>query len=118
MTVLVISMRNAKFVSRDDGSNYSSVDEALAAGVDNAAILVAEEIIRGCCSSAVEVSVEGEDGSVLLSAVVSLSVSPLLAPSASATHQWRERDCSKGRSPRTLRPALPSSRDRAARVKD
>ena len=79
MPLLFIHATNADFRSRDDGTEYDGPEAALAIGVQSAVLMAADEIAQGRPSSAIEVSIEREDGSSILRSVVSISVSPLLA---------------------------------------
>jgi hypothetical protein len=83
MALLFIHAINAEYQSCDAGAEYGRPEDALAAGVRSAAILVADEIGKGLAAASVEVRVEQADGTPMLRSVVSLSVTPLL-PSLSA----------------------------------
>ena len=85
MPRLFIHVRNSEYRSRDDGGEYDSAEAALAVGVQSAIVMAGEEIARGQRSAAVEVNVEGEDGTRLLSTVVAISVSPLMAEPGSGS---------------------------------
>lgn len=78
MVLLFIHATNSEFHSRDEGAEYDRVEAALALGVQGAVALVADGINHGERSAAVEVSIEGEDGTQLLRSVVAISVSPLM----------------------------------------
>ena len=78
MTLLFIHAVNAEYQSRDNGSEYTKPEDALAAGVRSAAILVADEVGKGLASAAVEIRIEQEDGTTILRSIVSLSVAPVL----------------------------------------
>ena len=78
MPRLFIHVRNSEYRSRDDGGEYDSADVALTVGIQSAVVIAGDEIGRGRRSAAVEVSIEGEDGTQMLSTVVAISVSPLM----------------------------------------
>ena len=79
MPLLFIHLRNSDYCARDEGGEFGSPEAALAAGVQGALGIAADEIGRGSESAAVLVNVEQEDGTRLLTSVVSVSVSPLMA---------------------------------------
>ena len=79
MPRLFIHVRNSEYRTSDDGGEYDSAEAALAAGVQSAVVMAGDEIGRGHRSAAVEVNVKGEDGTHLLTSVVAISVSPLMA---------------------------------------
>ena len=79
MPLFIIHTRNSDFHARDEGSDHADAAAALASGVQGAVALAADEIGHGHRSAAVEVNVEEPDGTRLLSSVVTISVSPLLA---------------------------------------
>lgn len=66
------------FDSRDDGADYDSSNQALSAGVRSAIRIAADEIGDGRMATAVEISIEREDGGAVCRSVLALSVSPLL----------------------------------------
>ena len=78
MPLLFIHARNSKFCSCDDGAEYDHPEAALASGVQSAITIIGDEINRGERNAAVEISIELEDGTCVLSSVVVLSVSPLI----------------------------------------
>ena len=78
MPLLFIQAINSEFRSRDEGAEYDRPESALAAGVQSAVVMAADEIARGVRSAAVEVIVEHDDGRQLLRSMVAVSVSPLL----------------------------------------
>ena len=78
MPLFFIHARNSEFCARDDGVDHDTAEAALAAGVQSAIVMAGDEIGRGHRSAAVEVNVEREDGTRLLSSVVAVSVSPLM----------------------------------------
>ena len=78
MPLLFIHARNSEFSSCDEGAEYDHPEAALASGVRSAITIVADEVNRGGLSAAVEISIELEDGTQLLSSVVAVSVSPLI----------------------------------------
>ena len=79
MPLLFIKLRNAEYLARDEGYEYENAEAALAAGTRSAINMASDEIDRGSRSAAVMINVEQEDGTRLLSSVVSVSVSPLIA---------------------------------------
>ena len=79
MPLLFIRARNSEFASCDDGAEYDQPEVALALGVQSAIAIIADEVNRGERSAAVEISIASEDGTQVLSSVVALSVSPLIA---------------------------------------
>ena len=79
MPLLFIKLRNAEYLARDEGYEYDTAEAALAAGTRSAIDMASDEIDRGSRSAAVMINVEQEDGTRLLSSVVSVSVSPLIA---------------------------------------
>ena len=79
MPRLFIHVRNSEYRSRDEGGEYDSAQAALAVGVQSAVVMAGDEIGRGQRSAAVEVNIEADDGTRLLSTVVAISVSPLMA---------------------------------------
>ncbi len=79
MPRLFIHARNSEFASCDDGAEYDQPEVALALGVQSAISIIADEVNRGERSAAVEISIASEDGTQVLSSVVALSVSPLIA---------------------------------------
>lgn len=78
MPNLYIRVVNCDFESRDDGARYDSVDTAMTAGVQAALRIAADEMVAGKANVAVEIRVEGEEGTAVSRSVVALSVSPLL----------------------------------------
>lgn len=80
MPLLVICLRNAQFVARDEGREFVDPHAAMAAGLSSAATVAANEIIAGRSSTAIVVTIEQEDGTPLLDSVLALSVSSLLTP--------------------------------------
>ena len=79
MPLFFIHARNSEFCARDDGVDHDTAEAALAAGVQSAIVMAGDEIGRGFRSAAIEVNVEGENGTHLLTSVVAISVSPLMA---------------------------------------
>lgn len=79
MPLLFIHARNSEFCSCDDGAEYDHPEAALALGVRSAIAIIADEVSRGERSAAVEISIASEDGTQVLSSVVALSVSPMIA---------------------------------------
>lgn len=77
MPLLFIHATNAEFDSRDDGVDYETPEQALAAGVQSAIGMVAEEVRTGGTSAAIEVCIEQEDGTPVRRSVVTLCVAPL-----------------------------------------
>lgn len=69
---------DGEYDSRDDGADYDDPDQALTAGVRSALRIAADEIGDGRMATAVEISIEREDGSAVCRSVLALSVSPLL----------------------------------------
>ena len=82
MQQLFIHATNGQFQSHDEGAEYDRPEAALALGVRSAIAIIADEINGGERSAAVEVSIEGEDGTQLLRSVVAVSVSPLVHAAA------------------------------------
>lgn len=82
MPLLFIHATNAEFESRDDGVDYDTPEQALAAGVESAIGIVAEEVQNGLTSAAIEVSIEQADGTVVCRSVVTLCVAPLFTDKA------------------------------------
>ena len=78
MPLFFIHARNSEFRARDDGAEHDTPEAALVVGIKSALAMVADEIGRGHRSAAVEVNVERENGTRLLSSVVVVSVSPLM----------------------------------------
>ena len=79
MPLLFIHTRNSDYCARDDGAEFDTPQAALALGVQGALDLAASEIGQGRQSTAIVVNVEQEDGTRLLTSVVAVSVSPLMA---------------------------------------
>jgi hypothetical protein len=79
MPLFFIRTTNCNFVSRDDGGDYEQAEHALAFGVRGALQIANDEMKKGGESCAVEVAVEGYDGTVLLRSAVAMSVSRLMA---------------------------------------
>ena len=69
---------DGEYNSRDDGAYYDNSEQALSAGVRSAIRIAADAIGSGRTATAVEISVEHEDGSAVCRSVLALSVSPLL----------------------------------------
>ena len=80
MPLLFINIRNSKFHSCDDGNQYNNPEDALVVGLQNAAALLADEVNRGECSAAIEISVEQKDGVRVLCSVMAISVSSMMIP--------------------------------------
>ena len=78
MPQLFIHATNGQFRSCDEGAEYDRPEAALALGVQGAIAIIADEVKGGERSAAVEISIEGEDGTQLLRSVVAISVSPLV----------------------------------------
>ncbi|MFC3123453.1 hypothetical protein ACFOD4_00140 [Pseudoroseomonas globiformis] len=78
MPLLYIHARNATFHSCDHGAEYEQPEVALALGIRGAVAMLAEDIAQGVQSSAVEISVEVEDGTQLLRSVVAFSVASMM----------------------------------------
>ena len=79
MPLLFIHARNSEFASCDDGAEYDHPEAALASGVKGAIAILADEVNQGERSAAIEISIASEDGTQVLSSVVALSVSPMIA---------------------------------------
>ena len=78
MPFLFVHTINSDSAARDDGQDYATPEDALKSAIWSASVLAAEELQGGKTSSAIEVRIEEEDGSAVLRAIVSLSVSPLM----------------------------------------
>ena len=78
MSLFFTQLRNSKYYARDDGTEHDSAEAALAAGVHSAMRLATDEIVGGCRSAAIEITVERNDGKRLLHSVVAISVSPMI----------------------------------------
>ena len=78
MPQLIIHATNGQFRFRDEGAEYDRPEAALALGIQGAIAIIADEVNGGERSAAVEISIEGEDGTQLLCSVVAVSVSPLV----------------------------------------
>ncbi len=78
MSLFFIQLRNSEYYARDDGAEHVSAEAALAAGVHSAMRIATDEIATGCRSAAIEVTIERDDGTLLLNSVVAISVSPML----------------------------------------
>ena len=87
MPFLFITLRNSKYLARDDGNDYDTPEVALAFGARSAIDMASDEIERGNRNAAVMINVEQEDGTRLLSSVVSVSVSPLMATDPDSPHE-------------------------------
>ena len=79
MPLLFIMLRNSEYLARDDGNDYDTAEAALAIGTRSAIDMASDEVVRGSHNAAVMINVEQEDGTRLLSSVVSVSISPLMA---------------------------------------
>ena len=77
MPFFIVRATDSQLQASDDGAEYPRPEAALASGVASAIALAAEEIAAGAQNVAVEVSVEGEDGTKVLRSVVAVSVSSL-----------------------------------------
>ena len=82
MLKLFIHLRNSTYCARDDGAEFDTPKAALALGIKGALNIAADEIGQGRQSAAIVVSVEEEDGTRLLTSVVAVSVSLLMAVEA------------------------------------
>ncbi|MDX7953817.1 hypothetical protein P7D22_21880 [Lichenihabitans sp. Uapishka_5] len=79
MPMLFIHLRNSEYSARDEVAEFNTPEAARAVGVKGALSMATDEIGQGRRSTAVVVDVEQEDGTRLLTAVVAVSVSPLMA---------------------------------------
>ena len=79
MPLLFIHVRNSEYCARDDGTECDTPEAALAQGIKGALRIAADEIGQGRHNTAIVVNVEQEDGTRLLTSVVAVSVSPLMA---------------------------------------
>ncbi|MDX7954057.1 hypothetical protein P7D22_23230 [Lichenihabitans sp. Uapishka_5] len=79
MAFLFIHLRNSEYCARDEGAEFGTPEAALAFGVKGAVDLASEEIGKGRRSTAIVVNIEQEDGTRLLTSVVAVSVSSLMA---------------------------------------
>ena len=79
MPQLFIHTVSSTLACRDDGADYARPEDAMAVGVKSAIEIIEDEIVQeGRTSTAVEVCIEQEDGTVALRTVVAISVTPLL----------------------------------------
>ena len=92
MPLFFIHARNSEFRARDNGAEFDTPEAALAMGVKSAIAMAADEIGHGHRSAAVEVNVEQEDGTCLLSSVVAISVSPLIVAEQGSDEQLLAND--------------------------
>lgn len=79
MSLLFIHTTNSAFDSRDDGGEYDRPERAMAAGIRSALRIATDEMQDGRASTAVDVRIEQEDGTVLLRSILTVAVSPLQA---------------------------------------
>lgn len=84
MPLFYVRTCNSDLETIDDGNSYVDAKDALAAGIDAAMNVAADEIRQGQPNSAVDVRVEDAGGKEQLRSVVALSVSPLLVESGFA----------------------------------
>ena len=92
MPLFSTHVRNSEFRTRDDGVEHDTAEAALASGVRSAVVMASDEIGRGHRSAAIEVNIESEDGTLLLTSVVAVSVSPLMAAEGGAGERPLEGD--------------------------
>ena len=78
MPRLFIHTTNSKFHSADEGADYDLPETALALGIQGAVAVLCDEVKQGERNSAVEVSIEAEDGTQVLRSIVAISISSLL----------------------------------------
>ena len=78
MSLFFTQLRNSEYYARDDGSEHDSAEAALAAGVHSAMRMATDEVADGRCSAAIEITIEQNDGTRLLSSVVAISVSSMV----------------------------------------
>ena len=87
MPLLFIHVRDSGYCARDNGTEYDTPQAALALGLRSAMALAVDEIGQGGRTAAVEVTVEQEDGTRLLSSVVAISVSPMMVAEQGVSEQ-------------------------------
>ena len=72
MSLFFTQLRNSEYYARDDGSEHDSAEAALAAGVHSAMRMATDEVAGGRRSAAIEITIERNDGTRLLSSVVAI----------------------------------------------
>ncbi len=84
MVFLTIQTTNSSFISRDEGHDYTSLDQAKAAAVESSLQIAGEEVRGGKTSCSVEAILTDRDGHQRHRLSVAVSVATLFSPEAGA----------------------------------
>ena len=79
MPMFTIETTNADFKAMADEVAFDGVDDALAVGIRGAVKMAGDEVVSGVTAASVLVSINDAAGSPVRRAIVSISVSSMLA---------------------------------------